>query len=142
MAWPVSPAGAVRLRDKNVQRACPQGVVSRLLELSTGCRLNFGLLELAEGQPNRYGGLGLMLEAPQLRLRWHAFEDEPSPALLAPSVEVERRIQLAQQHALSVLATQYGLSDLVLPGAIQVLDSLLCIVVWESAHNWEPQLRS
>lgn len=103
------------------------GVVSRLLELSTGCRLHFGLLELAEGQPNRYGGLGLMLEAPQLRLRLHAHHDQSSPAVLAPTVlaptvEIERRIQLAQQHALSVFATRYGLAELTSPGAIEVID--------------------
>lgn len=102
-------------------------MVSRLLELSTGCRLHFGLLELAEGHPNRYGGLGLMLETPQLRLRLHAHPDQSSPAVLAPTVlaptvEIERRIQLAQQHALSVLATRYGLAELTSPGAIEVID--------------------
>lgn len=99
--------------------------MSRLLELSTGCRLHFGLLELAEGQPNRYGGLGLMLDAPKLRLRWHS-QPNISPTDLprthiAPTVEIERRIQLAQTHALSALNSRHGLV-FNLPGFIEVLE--------------------
>ena len=94
--------------------------MSRLLELSTGCRLHFGLLELAEGQPNRYGGLGLMLETPKLRLRWHAHSDAPQ-TWFAPTVEIERRIQLAQTHALAALSSRYDV-PVNLPGMIEVLD--------------------
>ncbi len=39
-----------------------------MLELASGCRLHFGLLELFAGQPNRFGGLGVMLNAPGWRL--------------------------------------------------------------------------
>ncbi len=95
--------------------------MSRLLELSTGCRLHFGLLELAEGEPNRYGGLGLMLDVPQLRLRLHSHAGSLS-AITAPTVEIERRILLAQNHALSVLSDYYGRDDLALPGVIEVIE--------------------
>ena len=94
--------------------------MSRLLELSTGCRLHFGLLELAEGQPNRYGGLGLMLETPKLRLRWHSQPDASQPCV-APTVEIERRIQLAQAHVLSALSSRYDVPA-NLPGSIEVLE--------------------
>lgn len=106
--------------------------MSRLLELSTGCRLHFGLLELAAGQPNRYGGLGLMLEAPKLRLRLvpdaaHASAQRVAPGL-ASSVELQRRIQLAQHHALSAIVSQRGHADAPslgshrMPGVIEVLE--------------------
>jgi beta-ribofuranosylaminobenzene 5'-phosphate synthase len=42
----------------------------KLLEVKTGSRLHFGLFELAEGEPLRYGGLGLMLAEPGWRLRF------------------------------------------------------------------------
>ena len=83
--------------------------------------MHFGLLELAEGQPNRYGGLGLMLESPRLRLRWRWQDDAPRAAL-APTVEVERRIELAQSHALSVLSQHALLNDFPTAGKIEVLE--------------------
>ncbi len=43
--------------------------MDRTLELRTGCRLHFGLMELAPDQPLRYGGLGVMLDSPQVLLR-------------------------------------------------------------------------
>lgn len=106
------------------------GWVSRLLELSTGCRLHFGLLELAAGQPNRYGGLGLMLDAPQLRLRLHTSPTQTptshASVSLASSVELERRIRLAQTHALSAIATrrveQASSHSIDVPGVIEVLE--------------------
>lgn len=39
----------------------------RSLEIRTGCRLHFGLMELCPNQPLRFAGLGLMLESPG----WH-----------------------------------------------------------------------
>jgi beta-ribofuranosylaminobenzene 5'-phosphate synthase len=59
-----------------------------LLELVTSCRLHFGLLELAADQPHRYGGLGLMIQAPQMRLRC----DLGAHVMTCP-VEVQTRIQ-------------------------------------------------
>lgn len=42
---------------------------SVLLELRTGCRLHFGLMELAANAPCRYAGLGVMLSEPSMHLR-------------------------------------------------------------------------
>jgi beta-ribofuranosylaminobenzene 5'-phosphate synthase len=39
-----------------------------LLEVRTGCRLHFGLMELAPGAPLRFAGLGLMLKQPGYHL--------------------------------------------------------------------------
>lgn len=62
-----------------------------MLEVRTGCRLHFGLLELAEDQELRFGGIGLMLEQPGWQLRF-----SPAPTgttRLTPSpTEVEARI--------------------------------------------------
>jgi beta-ribofuranosylaminobenzene 5'-phosphate synthase len=38
-------------------------------ELRTGCRLHFGLMELAPQAPNRYAGLGVMIEQPSMIIR-------------------------------------------------------------------------
>ncbi len=46
-----------------------------MLEVVTGSRLHFGLLELAAGQPLRFGGLGLMLDEPGWVIR---FGTDPS----------------------------------------------------------------
>lgn len=92
--------------------------MNRLLELSTGCRLHFGLLELAEGQPNRYGGLGLMLESPKLRVRLREISANALP-VVAPSVEVERRVQIARSHALSAIASKCSNKALTELGATE-----------------------
>lgn len=42
-----------------------------VIEIRTGCRIHFGLIELAPGQPHRYGGLGLALQEPGYHLRVH-----------------------------------------------------------------------
>ncbi len=83
--------------------------------------MHFGLLELAEGEPNRYGGLGLMLESPALRLRWQP-DDHPLRVVAASTVEIQRRIQLAQSHALSVWAARHGSAVQEMPGTIEVLE--------------------
>ncbi len=49
-----------------------------MLEVSTGCRLHFGLLELAEGERLRFGGLGLMLDEPGWKLRFGECASESS----------------------------------------------------------------
>jgi beta-ribofuranosylaminobenzene 5'-phosphate synthase len=43
---------------------------TELLQVRTGSRLHFGLMELAAGEPLRYGGWGLMLSAPNLVLEF------------------------------------------------------------------------
>lgn len=96
--------------------------MSSVLELSTGCRLHFGLLELAEGQPNRYGGLGLMLETPGLRLRWRGAQEPPS-SYVSSNLEVMRRVKLAQMHALAALQRDYPtLPQLAQIGLPEVMD--------------------
>ncbi|MEO8270888.1 MAG: hypothetical protein ABI557_14285, partial [Aureliella sp.] len=40
----------------------------KVLHLRTGCRLHFGLMELAAGEPLRFAGLGLMLDQPNFQL--------------------------------------------------------------------------
>ncbi len=40
----------------------------RVLHLRTGCRLHFGLMELAAEEPLRYAGLGMMLDEPGFEL--------------------------------------------------------------------------
>ncbi len=47
---------------------CNGDLNNLLLEVSTGSRLHFGLMELCADQPMRYAGLGLMVAAPRLRL--------------------------------------------------------------------------
>jgi beta-RFAP synthase len=46
--------------------------IQLLLELRTGCRLHFGLMELAAGSPGRFAGLGVMLSEPSMVLRTSA----------------------------------------------------------------------
>ncbi|MEZ6077977.1 MAG: hypothetical protein R3C56_20595 [Pirellulaceae bacterium] len=46
----------------------------KVLHLQTGCRLHFGLIELAAGEPMRFAGLGLMLDQPNFELAFSAAE--------------------------------------------------------------------
>ncbi len=46
-----------------------------LIEVTTGSRLHFGLLELASEQPLRFGGLGVMLDEPGWVLRCSILQD-------------------------------------------------------------------
>jgi beta-ribofuranosylaminobenzene 5'-phosphate synthase len=41
----------------------------RGIELLSGCRIHFGLMELAEGAEHQFAGLGVMLDLPRLHLR-------------------------------------------------------------------------
>lgn len=61
-----------------------------MIELRTGCRLHFGLAELSPGQPNRYAGLGVMLNSPSMHLRitWDA---------AVPEITLVDRIDAASQ---------------------------------------------
>ncbi len=70
---------------------CYEG--SELLEVSTGCRLHFGLLELAEGERLRFGGLGLMLDEPGWKLR---FGDCASESRVFDSLQPEVADRIAQ----------------------------------------------
>ena len=70
----------------------PVLVELHVLEIRSGCRLHFGLMELAEGAIGRYAGLGLMLAGPQWVLR---FEPQSAPtttiAVDTSSIEDARR---------------------------------------------------
>jgi beta-ribofuranosylaminobenzene 5'-phosphate synthase len=68
---------------------------SELLEVVTGSRLHFGLLELAAGQPLRYGGLGLMLDEPGWVLRFtdSSTSTNSSPAAVEISPDISERIE-------------------------------------------------
>lgn len=55
-----------------------------MLELRTGCRLHFGLMELAEGSPGRFAGLGVMLSEPTMVLR-----------VSAPTADITSAVSLA-----------------------------------------------
>lgn len=69
-----------------------------MLEVTTGSRLHFGLLELAAGQPHRYGGLGLMLATPGWQLRFSRDSRTKKPVHANPEV-VERVEQVRRRFA-------------------------------------------
>ncbi len=58
-----------------------------MLEVRTGSRLHFGLMELGEGQPLRFGGLGLMTQHPALMVHCDLTDQIPSA-----SDEADRRV--------------------------------------------------
>ena len=63
-----------------------------LLEVRTGCRLHFGLMELCVCAPWCYGGLGIMLDAPGFTLRFSGRPVERAQ-ISASTPEVAQRIQ-------------------------------------------------
>jgi beta-ribofuranosylaminobenzene 5'-phosphate synthase len=65
----------------NAHRAAKWG--PQLLVVSTGSRLHFGLLELAAAQPNRFGGLGIMLADPGWTLQFST----PRDSTTAPTID-------------------------------------------------------
>ena len=85
-----------------------------MLELCTGSRLHFGLMELAAGQPHRFGGLGLMLAAPQVCVRVaprtaasHASRESELDCRVASALaQVERAVGQTFPHAWSIDATE------------------------------------
>ena len=69
-----------------------------LLEIRTGCRLHFGLMELADGEPLRFGGLGLMLDQPHWKLRLqHSETLQVTAATSRPHDELFSRIRKVLQ---------------------------------------------
>lgn len=77
-----------------------------MLEVVTGSRLHFGLLELAAGQPLRFGGLGLMLEEPGWVLRFaeNVNNSSASPASNTISTDISERIEKVR----TKLSQQFG----------------------------------
>ncbi len=63
------------------------------IEVKAPARLHFGLLAPAAGQPRRYGGVGVMLRPPRLRLRLEAAPRFQPP----PQEELARRIEAVAQ---------------------------------------------
>ncbi len=100
------------------------------LELRTGCRLHFGLIELSPRQPRCYGGLGMMLAEPSFELR---FSQNPGAAGL--SIRGPRNQAASNQAADEHGEVSRRLMDVVarrkrthpghpLPGKIEVLSTL------------------
>lgn len=63
-----------------------------MLEIRTGCRLHFGLLELCRGEPLCFGGFGLMVDQPQWRIQMRGSAQSDSPRVKALD-EIVRRTQ-------------------------------------------------
>lgn len=93
----------------------------KVLHLRSGCRLHFGLMELAAGEPMRFAGLGLMLDQPNFELAFSAAESStvdvssielPSPATADASAgitadilaEFESRIHAAIRQRQALVA--------------------------------------
>lgn len=64
-----------------------------MLEVQTGCRIHFGLMELCAGQPLCFGGLGLMLESPGFRLRLEGRSTGIAPILAAPNQDLDDAVR-------------------------------------------------
>lgn len=68
-----------------------------MLEIRTGCRLHFGLMELAPDQPHRFAGLGLMVQSPCVRVRVGA--KAAVDALRSGDDAIASRVQATAAHA-------------------------------------------
>lgn len=79
----------------------------KVLHLRTGCRLHFGLMELAPGEPLRFAGMGLMLTQPSFELAFSATGSstaEPAPpsdltAIDPADFTAETKLELARRIA-------------------------------------------
>lgn len=60
----------------------------KVLRLRTGCRLHFGLMELAAKEPLQYAGLGLMLDQPGFELSFASAELPAGDSLLDDSIAI------------------------------------------------------
>lgn len=91
----------------------------KVLHLRTGCRLHFGLMELAPGEPLRFAGMGLMLTHPTFELTFSAPRSSTAeltstsdlPAIdsvgftTGTKLELGRRIAAVQQQRQRLLGT-------------------------------------
>jgi len=64
-----------------------------LLEVRTGCRLHFGLMELAAGAPLRFAGLGLMLKQPGYQLTLEEGQAASITVQAGEADELQQRIR-------------------------------------------------
>lgn len=95
-----------------------------MLEVVTGSRLHFGLLELASGQPMRYGGLGLMLDKPGWVLRFK--KNNPASPLDISTAEsiatdISSRIEQVRERMQSQLEPN---SDVDFTARVDVMETL------------------
>ncbi len=67
-----------------------------MIELRTGCRLHFGLMELCESAPNRYAGLGVMLATPQMHARI-SFDTVTADISIADDIDAESASEYLQR---------------------------------------------
>ncbi|MGN6548259.1 MAG: hypothetical protein ACTHK7_24700 [Aureliella sp.] len=72
-----------------------------MLEVRTGCRLHFGLMELAAAEPHRFAGLGLMIQMPRVCLR--VGPGQAVDACRSADAEINARVQAAVEHAQQAL---------------------------------------
>lgn len=84
-----------------------------LLRVRTGCRLHFGLMELAEGESLRYAGLGMMVSAPAMELVFRPISSGRRIEVVVPpgadALELERRIrEVAALHGRPVVPADKG----------------------------------
>lgn len=87
------------------------------MELCTGSRLHFGLLELAADQPNRFGGLGLMLERPRLLVQVGPADAWSAQQSLRLATSADSELQTRVEHAMAQTTRALGrarASDLTL----------------------------
>ncbi|MEZ6136883.1 MAG: hypothetical protein R3C53_18465 [Pirellulaceae bacterium] len=81
-----------------------------MFEIQTGCRLHFGLMELAEGQAQRFGGLGLMLDRPGWRLRFSIPSGSTPAGLHGKSLQYSTTAEELYQRFARVLGASSGIS--------------------------------
>lgn len=67
-----------------------------MIELCTGSRLHFGLMELCESAPNRYAGLGVMLAIPQMHARI-SFDSVTADISIADNIDAESASEYLQR---------------------------------------------
>lgn len=82
-----------------------------MLELRSASRLHFGLIELAANQPNRFGGLGLMIQSPALELQAipiHPDQTQTQNFLPQQTNELDRRIQATVRHVENLVAREFS----------------------------------
>lgn len=67
-----------------------------MIELCTGSRLHFGLMELCESAPNRYAGLGVMLAGPKMHARI-SFDSVTADVSISDDIDAESASEYLQR---------------------------------------------
>lgn len=76
-------------------------------ELRTGCRLHFGLMELSPQAPNRYAGLGVMLQLPTMLIR---IDNSIQPNCVACDDSIDSASLTEYQTRIDAWLQQHGLA--------------------------------